>query len=528
MHALVRTLRQDERGQAMVLGAVSMLVLVLTVLTTLSIGNGVYEKMKLQDAADAQAYSTAVKEARAFNFVAYVNRAMVVHYNAMLTVMGYLSHALYLWNTVGRAASVLKYVPYIGMIFNAVEQVIKTWRNVVDTVAKAVIPILTYLNVGLWVVQETVVASTFLDLLSAAADDPVRKTDRNARLGFASGKVPLGGALGFLYNYENAANFVHPLDDGPSSQQTSNIMTFPWSDPTGLRTRAAQYGRTKLSQPKNAKYRLLMNNIVNGARREWTAIGKGPFLLGRRWSLSLCFVIGKIMISKEAETKIRSFHESWNGNIKDQLYSRDAISIRVRVPCWGWPSKTKTILDYRTDVAADFARGYHRESLSGGFGGASQRDHFWQGITPFIHSDPSFINPKQLHFGYPCNFSVATKDVSSKPPIFNLKTNYLEGKGTRPESGKLDLSINSLSQTDGGAFIQMTGGMLAIAVGRAVYHRPGAWSEEPNFFNPLWTARLAPVRTHFRANYLLSLGLLTTPIVAILSNGTVEPRYFNY
>ena len=25
------------------------------------------------------------------------------------------------------------------------------------------------------------------------------------------------------------------------------------------------------------------------------------------------------------------------------------------------------------------------------------------------------------------------------------------------------------------------------------YHRPGVWDEHPNFFNPFWRARLAPV-----------------------------------
>ncbi|MFC1482519.1 hypothetical protein ACFL51_01805 [Myxococcota bacterium] len=25
------------------------------------------------------------------------------------------------------------------------------------------------------------------------------------------------------------------------------------------------------------------------------------------------------------------------------------------------------------------------------------------------------------------------------------------------------------------------------------YHRPGVWEEHPNFFNPFWRARLAPV-----------------------------------
>ncbi len=36
-------------------------------------------------------------------------------------------------------------------------------------------------------------------------------------------------------------------------------------------------------------------------------------------------------------------------------------------------------------------------------------------------------------------------------------------------------------------------GINVISRGQAYYHRPGAWKEHPNFFNPYWRARLAPI-----------------------------------
>jgi hypothetical protein len=36
-------------------------------------------------------------------------------------------------------------------------------------------------------------------------------------------------------------------------------------------------------------------------------------------------------------------------------------------------------------------------------------------------------------------------------------------------------------------------GMVALARGQAYYHRPGNWTEQPNFFNPYWRPRLASV-----------------------------------
>ena len=35
--------------------------------------------------------------------------------------------------------------------------------------------------------------------------------------------------------------------------------------------------------------------------------------------------------------------------------------------------------------------------------------------------------------------------------------------------------------------------MNAFAAAQVYYHRPGEWREQPNFFNPLWGARLMPV-----------------------------------
>ncbi|MEN9797045.1 MAG: hypothetical protein RL653_741, partial [Pseudomonadota bacterium] len=264
MHALVRKLREDERGQALVVAAVSMLVLVVMVLGTVSVGSAVYEKMKLQDAADAQAYSTAVKQARAYNFIAYLNRAMVVHYNAMLTLMGYLSHALYLDATVGNAAKFLKLIPYVGSIFAAVEKAISAWKTAVDTVTSVVIPLLTFLNVALWVAEEAVLTSTFLDILSGAAEAPVTTTDKKAQWGYKAAKTNFGSVATFAFQASNAVSFLFPVDDGPHSQGTmmNTLMKMNWTDPTGLVTRARQFGQTKLSDPDTAKYRLLMNNIV--------------------------------------------------------------------------------------------------------------------------------------------------------------------------------------------------------------------------------------------------------------------------
>jgi len=88
--------RRTKRGQAIVLLAVTAAIVAFTVLTTLSIGSAVENRIRLQQTADAAAYSMAVQEARTFNYFAFSNRAIVAHYVAIMSIYGYMSYlALY-------------------------------------------------------------------------------------------------------------------------------------------------------------------------------------------------------------------------------------------------------------------------------------------------------------------------------------------------------------------------------------------------------------------------------------------------
>jgi hypothetical protein len=509
MFRILRRLRRDERGQAMIIGAIAMLILAITVMATVTIGHGVYSKIKLQDAADAQAYSIAVKEARAYNFLAYTNRAMVVHYSAMLTVMSYVSHALYLEKTIGTAAKYLKYIPGVGAIFAAIETAIKAWMKVVDIIAQVVIPILTFINIGLWVAQEALLFSTVTDIMTMNDSPAILQTDSKATPGLVMKQGTLSAIIAEVTNENmnrgNAKNFLNPLDDAPFASQKY----FPLPDPTGMRKRAQLFKDVnKLSDPNMAKYRLLMGNIANSVRKEWTARGKDVFLIGRRWTLDICLGIGGITIEKRADSQIKNFAASGSTNRRDQLFASDDIRMLVEAPCIGPFRSTLFKFNYRIRVAADKEQGFHESFLSvkggGSNSGKTSRHHPWQGITPYVLAEPSFWSPWNYHFGYPCSVVFLTKDMVGARQVFELKTNFMVGKGSGKieKDGQLDMTWSEVGKVGSYSFVDLTGGMLAIAVGRAIYHRPGDWKEEPNFFNPLWTARLAPINTHWEKDSL--------------------------
>lgn len=68
-----------QRGQALVFVTVAVLVMVIAMMVTYNIGQLTNQKTKLQNTADAAAYSAAVAQARDYNFSAYMNRAMIAN-----------------------------------------------------------------------------------------------------------------------------------------------------------------------------------------------------------------------------------------------------------------------------------------------------------------------------------------------------------------------------------------------------------------------------------------------------------------
>jgi hypothetical protein len=85
----------NRRGQALVLFALTMLLMVLMVTMTLSIGMKTREKIELQTVADAAAYSNAVVTARTFNGISIMNRALVGNMVAMAGVQSLISWSSY-------------------------------------------------------------------------------------------------------------------------------------------------------------------------------------------------------------------------------------------------------------------------------------------------------------------------------------------------------------------------------------------------------------------------------------------------
>ncbi len=83
------------RGQASVFVVIVAAILVIAALLVYNSGRAVATRIHLQNAADSAAYSGAVELARAYNFAAYSNRAMVANQVAIAQMVGLTSWARY-------------------------------------------------------------------------------------------------------------------------------------------------------------------------------------------------------------------------------------------------------------------------------------------------------------------------------------------------------------------------------------------------------------------------------------------------
>lgn len=118
-----RTMYEDEAGQALVLGAFTVMILAMSILITAQLGHAINERIQVQNAADAGAYSVAAAVARSMNFMAWVNRANIVHYVSMMTLQSIISAATAIHLFTGLASDTLQTIASITCFIARAAQV---------------------------------------------------------------------------------------------------------------------------------------------------------------------------------------------------------------------------------------------------------------------------------------------------------------------------------------------------------------------------------------------------------------------
>jgi Putative Flp pilus-assembly TadE/G-like len=177
------TLRKDQAGQALVLGMFMILAGLLGLYFMFNAGQVVASKTRLVTATDAAAYSAAIWRARALNFAAYTNRAIVAQEVAVAQAVTLVSYAKFIETFTVNTALVGSSIPGVG-------QALATWattagpaRIAAETAASAEIKLRADNAIGYKALLEKSQALVLLAAntisMSATANEVVKANDSN-------------------------------------------------------------------------------------------------------------------------------------------------------------------------------------------------------------------------------------------------------------------------------------------------------------------------------------------------------------
>jgi len=520
----LHNLQRSEEGQALVLAAIFGLVLMICVLGTVNLGRTVYEKIQLQAAADSAAYSQAAVEARVLNFTAYTNRAMVVHYASLMAATSYLAYVHFEWPLLKALFEVFGKLPYVGPAFAAMEQAVQAVIGFLDAAVFALAPLLSAANIALYGLQEGAWWSVYGRLASLPPE--AHSGDSAAR------------------PYQPIWPELIPLANQAVFAQTRGHLTMPQNTDETV--------RILLDEPSDAvrEARLYMLEIANSARQPWVAYGDGhpdpspsPAARHFRWPL----VPGHLWYGNRARTELGASRggaaQIWSGQQNALGYDFDAFGLHFSGSI---PFFTFVAVDQLAATAPPF-----KSSWFGGFRAGTVLKEalftFFPGIDAWnaalttwaAQSAPQgavdkrlFVLSPYVHFAARAS-NVPGRGLSGALGNFGQPDVLVglakEGRDMNAEPGAGGrFSWNGRSAGSAAADLAYTDrdwprlagmprnlqllhrGLNAFAAAQVYYHRPGEWKEQPNFFNPLWGARLIPV---LESNAAAKLGFTSVPLL---------------
>jgi hypothetical protein len=537
MLGTLRELKKSEEGQTLVLAAVFGLVLMLCVLGTVNLGRAVYDKVQLQAAADGAAYSQAAVEARVFNFTAYTNRAMVVHYASLMAATSYLTYVHFEWVFIKALFDVLKNLPYVGPAFGVVQAVFQALVRFLDIAVAALSPLLTAANIVLYALQEGAWWSVYLGRLA-------RQTPPEAHSGDSA-------AHPYLPIWPN----LIPLANQAVFSQTRGHLTMPQNSVETL-----QILLNSRSDAVQAA-RLHMLEIANSARQPWVAYGDryaNPSLSPFARHFTYRLLGSKLQYGNHARTEMGAFPpqggiggglksqaQVWSGQQNALSYDFRFLRIRFKNTI---PLFTFVGMDQVAPSVSPFNNSYFRVWRPSGLLGrallwlfaplkgllkgiesyANQTrpnpDYRLFTLSPYVYFAPHASNKPGLgptgalgNFAQPdvlVGLAKEGRDYNQEQGASKYHGRRFSWNGRGAGSGAVDFSYTDKD------WPQIAGmprnlqvlhkGLNAFAAAQVYYHRPGDWKEQPNFFNPLWGARLIPVA---ESNVAAKLGFTAVPLI---------------
>jgi hypothetical protein len=521
---LLRRLQRDEEGQALVLGAIFALVLMLCVLSTVNLGRAVYDKVQLQTAADAAAYSQAAVEARVLNFTAYTNRAMVVHYAALMAAAAYLTWVHFLWAAIDPLLTILRNVPFAGPALASLQQVFRGLVAVLDSAVALMAPIVSAANVVLYTLQEGAWLA-----VGAPAGGRLARVAPEAHSG-DSRSAPYEEIWPELLHAANQAVFARTRGSPLLFKDVADSQKILVND----RDDAVQMARAHMIE------------IANSARDPWVAYGDrwsdrsvSPLARHAAWQVGCPLFGGAIGFQIVSRTELGGTPPgAGTSSSNAQIYSGQRLQLGI--DCGPFEDRYNVFQLATMDQLfgarwSDYSVGARKGGVIGhivnlvllgvlsAMGRAAARTKpqpdarlFWMSpyvsFAPQARARPGGLAGELGNFAQPdvvVGLAYAARDYNRESGSRVFGRRFGMSMGTAG-AAKTDLSYSEKDAPRLGGWPLLHEGLNAFAAAQAYYHRPGDWREVPNFFNPLWGARLMPVTESNAAN--LVPGLLANPV----------------
>ncbi|MBI5510980.1 MAG: hypothetical protein HY903_19640 [Deltaproteobacteria bacterium] len=546
-----RRARRTERGQAVLVAVVGLVVLAIGMYTSYNLSRAVYEKIELQNAADAAAYSLATMEARSFNFIAMTNRAQVANYVQAMEAQSLLSNMtavegmagylgdwfLSLGNWLGTLSRAFPALQTFATLATSVGRALEAFY---DDIARPAVASMERFVPNYIKLQTTknwaMLAAAGLYVVATG----LQVADGGAAIATANDPDAVPTPLSIALDGLNVASYVTAIDweavvsmagdsDSAAARDAKRIMTEI--------ANASRYSAVVKSRPSFIVSRDLFallgeavsmlsgltgsnargpSNLFGGANKmkEWLdgdPIGTTKLLqtdgssadalaeTGAKDAEHSDLAIGEAIVAKDLPMLIRMLP----GNLAESgFFSVQSGAEHSRHCRYGDGREHRKPAGYGGNRLTAFVRWGGLMTTPRRYGldpsnceTENDVDHTWQaflaphgGMSPYLPfaAKPSGLEVERSSFNQPDVWVMLNKPPSGMALggpgdlKFELRRGAL--------AGKVDAEIGGEGLLQSG----LLRGVNVLARAQVYYHRPGAWREPPNLFNPYWGARLAP------------------------------------
>lgn len=487
---------RNPRGQTLLLFALTLLLLVLMVCMTLSIGMKAREKMELQTVADTAAFSNAVATARTFNTIAFMNRAQIGHMVSMAGVQSLISWTGYYRGAVNGAwlSSIILFGEWAGHAASCCNP----WSGCIQYCACSITGMIgIYQNMVNPLSRERSRISRIWDSLDQQAGQQARNLQEAAGRLHEFGELLAYGKLR-LYTIQNQ-QLAERIADRASR---GDLWPSEWETPSG----GDDVSMREIDTPPLGHGPFVVAPIRGAA--VWAAMGSRghPFVTGR--------ALGTTFINSKLAQVVRPRNGSVIATDLGSGYFADGM-VHARITVNGemsWaddhgavistfdPNRRNSCPWNRTmglpdngDVRSTYEQDMtdKHKWFMGGDPDASETHTMGPSYVPPRGIWPRFIDYNFLKvadggdiYGQPKNMVVLQRNYGARPRMqadpWNLMFRF------RFTPGGQTFDNNGVVLANGTDISRQT----AISTGVAYYHRRDHWSEPPNLFNPFWRAGL--------------------------------------